>query len=70
MEEIYFPSPKTRETLIDENDWGFYILNHARQGMAARNFYKLYLYAKDLPMLYGAPKQIHEKITEIILETL
>ena len=67
----YFPSEKIASGLKTANDWAFYILNKEREsGIAERNFYKLFIYAKELPKVYGVPEEMQSEVTESINKAL
>ncbi len=76
MSKDYFtgrhvPSDEIASDLKTANNWAFYILNKEREsGIETRNFYKLFIYARDLPKLYGVPEEIQPEVTESILSAL
>ena len=67
----YFPPEEIASELETANDWAFYILNRERKsGISNKNFYKLFIYAKKLPELYGVPEEMQQEVAESILEAL
>jgi hypothetical protein len=52
-------------------DWAFLVLNkHRRQGIATRNFYKLFIYVDELICMENVPVEMREEVKEEVLQTL
>lgn len=71
---VDFPPREIASELKTANDWAFYILNdfikERENGLAEKNFYKLFLYVKELPKDYGVPEEMQPEVTESITNAL
>jgi hypothetical protein len=46
---------------LTAKDWAFLVLNkHRRQGIAARNFYKAFIYVDELICMENVPTEMRE----------
>ncbi len=52
---------KMENAKLTAKDWAFLVLNkHRRQGIAARNFYKVFIYVDELICMENVPTEMRE----------